>query len=72
MATPARHGPAHADRGPVVGFVLDQEVWISDATVIPLHFEGWEHFSESRADVERAFAAAGLSDRLQWPAADLT
>ena len=37
------------------------------ATVVPLHFEGWAHFSESKADVERAFAAAGLSGRLRWP-----
>jgi len=38
-----------------------------DALIVPLHFEGWQHFSESRADVERAFAAAGVSDRLRWP-----
>jgi L-ascorbate metabolism protein UlaG (beta-lactamase superfamily) len=37
------------------------------ATVVPLHFEGWEHFSESRADVEEAFRAAGAADRLRWP-----
>jgi L-ascorbate metabolism protein UlaG (beta-lactamase superfamily) len=28
--------------------------------VIGLHTEDWEHFSESRADLEAAFAAAGL------------
>ena len=123
-ATPCRHGPAHADRGPVIGFLLSDatgaEVYISGDTVwyegiaevarrsrprtvvlflgaatlaavgpfpltmtaadavsaaqafdgaviVPLHFEGWAHFSESRAEVERAFAAAGLSDRLRWP-----
>jgi L-ascorbate metabolism protein UlaG (beta-lactamase superfamily) len=125
-ATPARHGPADADRGPVVGFALafadDPEaivyvsgdtVWyegvaevgrrfpprvailnlgaarvrevgpyhltftaeeavtaavaFGDALVVPLHFEGWAHFSESRQDIERAFAAAGLADRLRWP-----
>jgi L-ascorbate metabolism protein UlaG (beta-lactamase superfamily) len=27
-------------------------------TVIPVHYEGWSHFVEGRADVERAFAAA--------------
>jgi L-ascorbate metabolism protein UlaG (beta-lactamase superfamily) len=37
-----------------------------EATIVPLHFEGWAHFSESRADVETAFAAAGLQDRLRW------
>lgn len=124
-ATPARHGPAHADRGPVVGFALafcdepdhvlylsGDTVWyegvrevserfsvriavlfmgaarvravgewhltftgaegveaaraFSKATIVPLHFEAWEHFSESRADIERAFRDAGLSGRLRW------
>ena len=37
------------------------------ALVVPLHFEGWAHFSETRADVESAFAAAGLAARLRWP-----
>jgi hypothetical protein len=40
---------------------------LARATIVPLHFEGWAHFSESRAQVERAFAAAGLADRLRWP-----
>jgi L-ascorbate metabolism protein UlaG (beta-lactamase superfamily) len=125
MATPARHGPVHMDRGPVVGFVLtcrDQPgegiyvsgdtVWYEDlreigrrfsirvallfmgaarvaavgpwhftltaaegleaaralagATIVPLHYEGWAHFSESRDDIERAFGEAGLSYRLRW------
>ncbi|HET6579240.1 MAG TPA: hypothetical protein VFG66_13015 [Gemmatimonadales bacterium] len=38
-----------------------------DALIIPLHFEGWAHFSESRDDLDQAFAAAGLSARLRWP-----
>ncbi len=125
MATPARHGPAHLDRGPVIGFVLSflddpagavyvsgDTVWYEgvqqvaarvtpavavlflgaarvasvgdwnltftaaeaveaarafpSATIVPLHFEAWEHFSESRATVAGAFAAAGMDDRLQW------
>ncbi|HET7251283.1 MAG TPA: MBL fold metallo-hydrolase [Gemmatimonadales bacterium] len=123
--TPARHGPAHADRGPVTGFVLawDDEpnagvyisgdtVWYEEigglaqrfaitaavlflgaakvraagdwpltltaaegveaartfaaATIVPVHYEGWGHFTESRADIDAAFRAAGLSHRLQW------
>jgi L-ascorbate metabolism protein UlaG (beta-lactamase superfamily) len=124
-ATPARHGPAHLDRGPVIGFVLESaeagapvyisgdSVWydgmaevarrysvaaailfmgaaqvaavgpwpltltadgaveaaraFAGAVVVPLHFEGWEHFSESRAEVEAAFRRAGLESRLRWP-----
>jgi L-ascorbate metabolism protein UlaG (beta-lactamase superfamily) len=121
--TPARHGPAHLDRGPVTGFVLESDgaptiylsgdtVWydgvaevaarypvsiavlflgaarveavgpwnltftaeeaveaaraFARATIVPLHYEDWKHFSESRADIERAFRGAGLADRLVW------
>jgi L-ascorbate metabolism protein UlaG (beta-lactamase superfamily) len=37
-------------------------------TIIPVHYEGWEHFRDGRAAIERAFAAApgGLGDRLHW------
>jgi L-ascorbate metabolism protein UlaG (beta-lactamase superfamily) len=124
-ATPARHGPAHMDRGPVIGFILqtgDQAgltvyvsgdtVWyegvaqvatrfsvtvgilfmgaarvesvgpwnltftaeeaveaakaLSHAAIIPLHYAGWKHFSESRAEIERTFAEAGMGGRLTW------
>ena len=34
--------------------------------IIPLHYEGWRHFSESRAQITAAFAEAGLEDRLHW------
>jgi L-ascorbate metabolism protein UlaG (beta-lactamase superfamily) len=124
-ATPARHGPAHADRGPVVGFALafrdapDDVLYLSgdtvwydgvrevgerfrpgtavlfmgaarveavgdfhltftgaegveaarafgEAAIVPVHYEGWEHFSESRPEIDAAFRAAGLSHRLVW------
>ncbi len=124
-ATPARHGPADGDRGPVIGFVLTDStaagnttyisgdtVWyeaiaevaarfriryaflfmgaarvaavgrhhltltaeegvkaakaLPDALIIPLHFEGWRHFSENRGDIEGAFNRAGLGTRLFW------
>ncbi|WP_017623496.1 MBL fold metallo-hydrolase [Nocardiopsis chromatogenes] len=31
---------------------------------VPLHFEGWTHFSEGREELEKAFTTAGLSERL--------
>jgi L-ascorbate metabolism protein UlaG (beta-lactamase superfamily) len=124
-ATPARHGPAGGDRGPVVGFVLEPPpgdggaVYISGDTVcfegvaevgrrfrvtvallnlgaakvavagpapltftaaeavtlaqawpapriVPLHYEGWEHFTEGRSEIDAAFRAANLSGRLEW------
>ncbi|MDA2804990.1 MBL fold metallo-hydrolase [Nocardiopsis suaedae] len=33
---------------------------------VPVHFEGWTHFSEGRAELEKAFTTAGLSERLQF------
>jgi L-ascorbate metabolism protein UlaG (beta-lactamase superfamily) len=38
-----------------------------EAAIVPLHFEGWAHFSESRQVIEKTFAEAGLEDRLHWP-----
>jgi L-ascorbate metabolism protein UlaG (beta-lactamase superfamily) len=125
-ATPARHGAAGHDRGPVIGFALQlsddparaiyvsgDTVWFEgveevarrfavrtailfmgaahvsvagpspitftaregvevacamrEAAIVPLHFEGWEHFTESRADIERAFVDAEMTNRLLWP-----
>jgi L-ascorbate metabolism protein UlaG (beta-lactamase superfamily) len=36
------------------------------ATIVPVHFEGWTHFSEAKADIDRAFDDAQLHDRLLW------
>jgi L-ascorbate metabolism protein UlaG (beta-lactamase superfamily) len=41
-------------------------VHMPDAKIMPLHFEGWAHFSEGRDVIERVFADAGLSNRLIW------
>ena len=37
------------------------------ATIVPVHFEDWAHFSEGRDTIQRTFAAAGLAQRLRWP-----
>ncbi|MET7398770.1 MBL fold metallo-hydrolase [Dactylosporangium sp. NPDC005572] len=41
---------------------------VQPRTIVPVHYEGWEHFSQGREAVERAFAGApdGLGDRLHW------
>jgi L-ascorbate metabolism protein UlaG (beta-lactamase superfamily) len=36
------------------------------ATIIPVHYEGWTHFRESRAASEAAFARAGIGDKVRW------
>jgi L-ascorbate metabolism protein UlaG (beta-lactamase superfamily) len=37
-----------------------------DALLIPLHYEGWEHFSEGRRELQEAFDRAGLGSRVVW------
>jgi L-ascorbate metabolism protein UlaG (beta-lactamase superfamily) len=39
---------------------------LSPRTIVPIHYGGWTHFREPRADAERAFADAGLSERVRW------
>ena len=127
--TPARHGPAGGDRGPVSGFLITDAsielssaspavyvsgdtVWydgieqiarradisvaflfmgaarvrevgpqhltltadegvlvaraMPGATIVPLHYEGWQHFSEGRPVIDQAFAENGMADRVRW------
>jgi L-ascorbate metabolism protein UlaG (beta-lactamase superfamily) len=56
-------GPAH------LTFMASELVQVARACprslVLPFHFAGWEHYSESRKDVEAAFLRAGLTDRLR-------
>lgn len=37
------------------------------ATIVPLHFEGWAHFTQSRQQIQQEFQNAGLETRLRWP-----
>lgn len=55
-------GPAH------LTFTAAEAVQLSkmlgEPTVIPIHYEGWAHFVEGRAEIERTFADAGLTRQL--------
>jgi L-ascorbate metabolism protein UlaG (beta-lactamase superfamily) len=57
-------GPDH------LTMTIDESMQVANhfakAKIVPLHFEGWEHFTESRSDIEERFKKAGLLDRLQW------
>ncbi len=35
-------------------------------TIVPIHYDGWTHFREPRANVEKAFAEAGLTEKVKW------
>ena len=61
----AAAGPAHITMTAEDGVHAARA--FSAAVIVPVHFEGWKHFSESRSDIERVFAAAVLSHRLRWP-----
>lgn len=34
--------------------------------LIPIHYEGWSHFAEGRAGLERAFGSRAVRDRLRF------
>ncbi len=36
------------------------------ATIVPLHFEGWAHYSESREQIDQVFSQADLEGRIRW------
>ena len=36
-----------------------------NATLVPVHHEGWAHFSQSKGDLEKVFEIVGLSHRLK-------
>ncbi len=38
----------------------------ADAAIVPLHYDGWAHYTESRGQIARAFEKAGLRGRLFW------
>lgn len=42
---------------------------LGDAIIVPVHAEGWHHFTETIDRLEREFAYAGLADRLLVPVA---
>jgi len=39
---------------------------LNPRTVIPIHYEGWKHFREPRAEAEKQFAAAGMNNIVRW------
>lgn len=41
---------------------------LGDALIVPVHAEGWAHFSETRERLAREFGYAGLAERLLLPA----
>lgn len=44
--------------------VLDTAAAFPSAKILPLHFEGWTHFTENAETLQRSFAALGIAERL--------
>ncbi|HEX3232896.1 MAG TPA: MBL fold metallo-hydrolase [Gemmatimonadales bacterium] len=57
-------GPAHLTF--TATEAIDAARVFAPAPIVPLHFEGWAHFSESREGITQVFRAAGLEHRLVW------
>ena len=57
-------GPANITM--TVGESIKAARLFDHADIIPLHFEGWEHFTEGREEIIRQYTAAGLLDRIKW------
>jgi L-ascorbate metabolism protein UlaG (beta-lactamase superfamily) len=36
------------------------------ARIVPLHYEGWEHFTEGEREIASAFHDAALAGRIAW------
>jgi L-ascorbate metabolism protein UlaG (beta-lactamase superfamily) len=58
------------DRGPealtmTTADALETARAFPKAIMVPVHYQGWAHFTEGRDEIMEAFAAAGLSDRLR-------
>jgi L-ascorbate metabolism protein UlaG (beta-lactamase superfamily) len=45
---------------------IDTAHAFADATIVPVHHEGWAHFTQGRGELEKSFTALGLGGRLQW------
>ncbi len=58
------------DRGPealtmTTDDALETARAFPEATIVPVHFQGWAHYSEGRDDIAKAFAGAGMAGRLR-------
>ncbi|UEG54863.1 MBL fold metallo-hydrolase [Mucilaginibacter daejeonensis] len=44
---------------------LDTASIFPDSTIIPVHFEGWSHYTESGEALQQSFTALGIANRLK-------
>lgn len=44
---------------------IEAAVAFADAAIVPVHHDGWAHFTQSQEDLAKAFQTLGLGERLQ-------
>lgn len=44
---------------------VEAAVAFADATIVPVHHDGWAHFTQSQEDLAKAFQTVGLGERLR-------
>ncbi len=45
--------------------VIEAAAAFPQARIVPVHHDGWQHFTQSQDDLEKSFQALGMSDRLR-------
>jgi L-ascorbate metabolism protein UlaG (beta-lactamase superfamily) len=71
-AAPARHGPAAVQQTGAMAFTMNGHAGarlaatLNPRTVIPVHYDAFEHLAEPPEAISEAFRQAGMSDRLRW------
>lgn len=63
-------GVRQAENQPLLTMDAAEAALVTNAlnpqTVIPIHYEGWQHFLEGRESASQAFAKAELAERVIW------
>jgi L-ascorbate metabolism protein UlaG (beta-lactamase superfamily) len=44
---------------------IDTALAFPDATIIPLHYEGWKHYTQNDQDIKTSYAVLGIEGRLK-------
>ncbi len=44
---------------------IDTAFAFPEAMIVPLHYEGWKHFTQNESDLEKAYEAVGIKERLR-------
>jgi len=51
---------------------MDTALAFPDATIIPLHYEGWKHYTQNEKDIKTSYAVLGIDDRFKILEAGVT